>query len=300
MTGPAYLAKIKFCQRDCATALHVKQSPESPPLVGSRVSKGRNRMYLLYLDEFGHTGRWIPNDPQYGHHPFFGLAGFAIPGERWADLDRQFFRLKRDLYKKELAQFVISKGERPERFEPKQLKSRRDIVFAAEVLNLVNQHQGHVFAYGYHKSVDFQQHRDHAIYIGCVQNSMLNYEKYLKDRAGRKAGQGLIIMDRRNDALNSVVLGAAQSFIFGRAQDNYGRPIDRIVEAPLLVPSEWYHGVQMADMLGRAMSTVNLHRLGLQRGLAKFEAILGPKLDAFGYTKEDWGTVHLKAPAYQS
>jgi hypothetical protein len=45
-------------------------------------------MYLLYLDEFGHTGRWIPNDPQYGHHPFFGLAGFAILGGRWADLDQ--------------------------------------------------------------------------------------------------------------------------------------------------------------------------------------------------------------------
>jgi len=53
----------------------------------------------------------------------------------------------------------------------------------------------------------------------------------------------------------------------------------------------------MADMLGRAMSAVNLHRLGLQRGLAKLEAILGPKLDAFGYTKETWGTVYLKAPA---
>jgi len=124
--------------------------------------------------------------------------------------------------------------------------------------------------------------------------SMLNYEKYLKDRAGRKEGQGSIIMDRRNDALNSVVLGAAQSFIFGRAMDNYGRPLDRIVEAPLLVPSEWYHGIQMADMIGRAMSAVNLHRLGLQRGLAKFEAILGPKLDAFAYTKETWGTVYLK------
>jgi hypothetical protein len=58
-----------------------------------------------------------------------------------------------------------------------------------------------------------------------------------------------------------------------------------------------YHGVQMADMLGRAMAAVNLHRLGLQRGLAKFEAILGPKLDAFSYTKETWGTVYLKAPA---
>ena len=139
-------------------------------------------------------------------------------------------------------------------------------------------------------------HRDHAIYIGCVQNSMLNFEKYLKDRAGRKTGQGLIIMDRRNDALNSIVLGAAQSFIFGRALDEFGRPIDRIVEAPLLVPSEWYHGIQMADMIGRTMAAVHLHRLGLQRGLAKIEAILGPKLDAFAYIKETWRTVYLKSP----
>ena len=125
---------------------------------------------------------------------------------------------------------------------------------------------------------------------------MLNFERYLKDRAGRQTGQGVIIMDRRNDALNSRVLGAAQSFIFSRTSDNLEGPIERMVEAPLLVPSEWYHGVQMADMLGRAMSAVHLHRLGLQRGLAKLEGILGPKLDAFGFSKESWGTIFLEAP----
>lgn len=252
-------------------------------------------MFFLYLDEFGHSGRWIPGDPQHGHHPLFGLAGFAVPGARWADLDRQFFRLKCDLFKKEISQFAICKGERPERFEPKQLASYRDMVFAAEVLNLVHKNQGHVFAFGYQKGIDAQNHRDQAIYIGCVDNSILNFEKYLKDRAGQHAGQGVIIMDRRNDALNSVVLGAAQSFLFGRALMQHGRAIERIVEAPLLVPSEWYHGVQIADMLGRAVAAVQLHRLGLKRGLAKFESILGPKVDSYGYTKGDWRTVHLKA-----
>jgi hypothetical protein len=288
---------IEFCQRDRATALHVMQVSESPPPAGFRVAQGSHSMYLLYLDEFGHAGRWIPDDARFGHHPLFGLAGFATPGNRWADLDRHFFRLKCDLYKKEIAQFSTSKGERAERFEPKQLKSYRDMVFAAEVLNLVHQNQGHLFAYGYHKGIDVPRHRDHAIYIGCVEHSMLNFEKYLKDRAGRHSGQGVVIMDRRNDALNSVVLGAAQSYLFGRALIDSGRPIERIIEAPLLVPSEWYHGVQMADMVGRAVASVNLHRLGLQRGLAKFEAILGPKIDAFGYGKDNWHTVFLKAPA---
>jgi hypothetical protein len=171
------------------------------------------------------------------------------------------------------------------------------MVFAAEVLNLVHKNQGHVFAFGYQKAIDDPNHHDQAIYIGCVDNSILNFEKYLKDRAGQHAGQGVIIMDRRNDALNSVVLGAAQSFLFGRALMQHGHAIERIVEVPLLVPSEWYHGVQIADMLGRAVAAVQLHRRGLKRGLAKFESILGPKIDAFGYAKDSWRTVLLRTCA---
>jgi hypothetical protein len=253
-------------------------------------------MYLLYLDEFGHAGRWVPNDPLHNHHPLFGLAGFAVPGMRWADLDRQFYRLKCDIYKKEIFPFAISKGERQERFEPKQLKSRRDLIFAAEVLNLVRQNQGHVFAFGYQKSIDHKSHRDHALYIGCVENSMLNFEEYLKEHGGKQAGRGVVIMDRRNDALNGIVLGAAQSFLFGRSRNQFGRSIDRIVEAPMLVPSEYYHGVQMADMIGRATAAVHLHRLGLRKGLAKLEAILEPKLDGHAFAKGAWTTVTLKLP----
>lgn len=93
------------------------------------------------------------------------------------------------------------------------------------------------------------------------------------------------------------MLGAAQSFLFGRTLMQHGRAIERIVEAPLLAPSEWYHGAQIAEVLGRAVAAVYFHRLGLKRGLAKFESILGPKIDAFGYAKAAWRTVLLKSCA---
>lgn len=125
---------------------------------------------------------------------------------------------------------------------------------------------------------------------------MMNFEKYLKEHGGNQAGRGVLVMDRRNDALNGIVLGAAQSFLFGRSKIHYGRRIERLVEAPMLVPSEWYHGVQMADMVGRAMAGVHLHRLQLQKGLAKLEAMLGPKVDQFGYGNGKWGTIQLKKP----
>ena len=67
-------------------------------------------MFILYADEFGHDGIWDPADPQHRHHPLFGLAGAAVPGDRCRDFDRGYLRLKESYYKFEIARATVVKG----------------------------------------------------------------------------------------------------------------------------------------------------------------------------------------------
>jgi Protein of unknown function (DUF3800) len=248
-------------------------------------------MFILYLDEFGHAGKWLPEDPNHSHHPLFGLAGFAVPAHRWADVDRGFLRLKQTFFKSELKQL----GKRPERFEPKRLDpiSRRDVSFAMEALKLIRSCDGHVFAHGTNKGVDFPNHSADAIYVTNVQGVIRQFEKYLRHRAGLGVGRGVIVMDRRNDKLNEIVLGAAQVYLFGGSQA-HGIQISRLIEIPLLVPSEWYHGVQLADVIGRAVSVTMMARHLNYPKMQKAEPCLGPLLDQSKFSDEAWSTLYLR------
>jgi hypothetical protein len=116
-------------------------------------------VFLLYADEFGHDGRWDPSNPRFAHHPLFGLAGFAILAEHWRDLDRGYFRLKSSFYAHEMAR-ARTKGVRPERYEMKDLTSRRDVRFTYAVLQLLEALKAHVFVLSSAQSYLFSANAD--------------------------------------------------------------------------------------------------------------------------------------------
>lgn len=249
-------------------------------------------MFLLYLDEFGHAGRWDPQDSKHQHHPLFGLAGLMVSGDRWKELDRGFLRLKQSFFKNELEQLRLSQDLRPERFEPKQLRNRRDQRFALEVLELIRRLEGRVVAEGVQKIVDQESHNERALYTTMAQRVLTSFHKILRQKPQRSR-QGLIIMDQRNDHLNEIVLGSCQSYLFSRLRTS------GIVETPLLVPSEWYHGVQCADVVGRVVSAIFEWRLcgGIRgrRNRRKDEAVLGSALDDLGYKIGDaWSSLSVR------
>lgn len=247
-------------------------------------------MHTLYLDEFGHPGLYIPADPKHRHHPLFGFSGVAVPAARWRDLDRGFLRLKRRFYRAEIDREFYLKNVRPEHWEPKQLSSRRDRVFAKELLKLIAECDAHVFAYGLRKHGTRVTHDEVAMYNSTVQGILTQFERYLREV--EPTGCGMIIMDRRMEHQNGLVLRSAQSHIFS---DDYMRaPGARLVETPLLVPSEYYHGVQVADLVGRVIAAIMRYRLIHDQAYRWAETGLGRSVGDVTYHIGQWKSVFVR------
>lgn len=250
-------------------------------------------MYLLYLDEFGHPGPYVRGNARYCQHPLFGFAGFAVPGEKSRDFDRRFLRLKSTYYDNEIKRALTLRGLRPERFEPKQLKSRRDIRFAADVMGLAGSCAGCLFAYGTVKHSTPANHSYDGLYNNLMQWTIRQFEKYLRDRVGRRAGRGVIIMDRRTEAQNRRVLESAQSLLF--SDPTFRQEHVRVVETPLLVPSEWYHGVQAAHVIGQSIGKVYWARKLGKAKYRKFDNKLGWVIRQHTHTIGGWHSVHVRS-----
>jgi hypothetical protein len=228
-------------------------------------------MLVLYLDEFGHAGAWDPTDPRHRHHPLFGLAGIAIECAKARDLDRGYFRLKSAFYRREIEQAWLNQGKRAERFEPKQLKDRRDLRFAKEVLHLVGNLGACVVAHGRAKPVGAKDHSEMALYNSVMQGSLRRFDGVI---AAAGAASGIIIADRRSEASDTALLASAQSYLFSR------NGVRRVAETPLLVRSDWHHGVQAADTVGRVVAAVHRYRADGDQAFLGFEQRFGPLLDS--------------------
>lgn len=251
-------------------------------------------VYLLYLDEFGHAGRWQPGNPRHSHHPLFGLAGVAIDGERWHDLDRGFLRLKYLYFAREIRTEQVRHGLRAERYEAKDLRpgNRRDLRFARDLLFLLQHLGATVFAYGQAKPAGVP-HSEEALYTSTVQGAMKQFEKFLRNRAGKKVGRGVIVLDRRNETKNAIVMGSAQSYLFSSVVQT---PFERLIETPLLVPSEWYHGVQAADMVCRIIAALYRFRAAKQASFQWAENSLGTLVDTLtARVGIDWASVYVRS-----
>ena len=249
-------------------------------------------MYLLYADEFGHDGIWDPNDSRHNHHPLFGLAGFAIPAEKWRDLDRGFLRLKRKFYAWEL-QRGEADGVRAERFEAKDLSSRRDLRFVGAVLSLLKSLDARIFVHGRVKRIG-GPHDSDALYGMITQGLMRAFEKYVRNRVGHKLGSGLMVLDRRTEARDVQLLSSAQSYLFS-AQDDLRGGFHRLVEIPMLVRSEWHHGVQAADTIARLAGRLFRYRAcgDASHDAKKIDEKLGSDFDGLKYSVDKWSTVYV-------
>ena len=228
-------------------------------------------MFVLYLDEFGHDGAWNPVDPRNAHHPLFGLAGFAIPADSCRDFDRSFLRLKRQFFAREIERARIVDGLRAERFEHKELANRRDVRFTVAVLRAIGAARGTVFAHGREKAVD--PHSDPRLYGQTMQGLMRVYERFLRQK-GRSVGRGIVVIDRRSESRDVELLSWAQSHLF-----SWGGTFQRIVETPLLVRSEWYHGVQAADVVARAVGRVYRFACTREARYERMAAVLAPEIE---------------------
>jgi hypothetical protein len=206
-------------------------------------------------------------------------------------LDRGFLDLKRRYYQAEIARQQIVCGLRPEQYEPKRLRSRRDRSFALALFDLVRKADGRVFAYGMQKHCSVAAHNETALYTATVQGSLRQFEKFLRQK-GQQQGQGIIIMDRRLESQNKIVLASALSYLF--SAPNLASHFTRIIEGPLLVPSEWYQGVQAADVIGRVVSTIHRWRICKDPSSEMDEATFGAVMDERTAAADQWHSVYVR------
>jgi len=245
-------------------------------------------MYLLYADEFGHDGVWDPKDPKRRHHPLFGLAGVAVQASRWRDLDRGYHRLKQHFYKPE----IWLKGKRSERFEAKELSlgSRRDVRFTHAVFTLLKRVGTVLFAYGIHKTPGADQNGE-SLYGTVTQGLMQAYERYIRQQHGKHT-KGLIVLDRRNETRDLELLAWSQSHLFS-ASDVFRGGFDRLVETPMLVRSEWHHGIQAVDNVARVLGRVYRYRV-LGDMYKAYDTEFGNELDALMHEiPPNWRSIYI-------
>jgi Protein of unknown function (DUF3800) len=249
-------------------------------------------MFLLYADEFGHDGIWDPLDPRHNHHPLFGLAGFVIPVQKWRDLDRGYLQIKRNFYAHEIIR-EEAKGTRPERYEAKELSDRRDIRFTNAAISLLHSLGAHTFIQGNKKPIGGPHHSD-ALYGSITQRLMDSFETYMRNRASKKS-KGMIVLDRRAEQRDVQLLFSAQSYLF--SAKNLPGSFERLIETPLLVRSEWHHGIQAADTLARAIGKIYRYRLCGEQAYKKFQDKLGTQLDTLTYhiPNQHWSSVTILA-----
>ena len=229
-------------------------------------------MFLLYADEFGHDGAFDPADARRRHHPLFGLAGIAVHAEQWKDMDRGYLALKQSFYGREISRLQLTKGLRPERFEPKELRDRRDTRFASAVLGMLARLGVIVFAHGVEKHPGPRYHQA-SVYGSMTQGLMRKFEKFLRERQSF----GSIIFDRRTEARDVEVTGSAQSHLFSSS-------FRRLIEVPLLVRSEWHHAIQAADTVARVIGKVYWYRICGEGSCKSIAEALGHGIDALAST----------------
>jgi len=248
-------------------------------------------MYLLYLDEFGHPGPYEVGNFRHCQHPLFGFAGIAVAALHWRDLDRGFLNLKRVYYGDKIRHAGIVRGIRAEQWEPKQLSARRDKRFATDLLHMIRRCKGNIFAYGCLKHSTPAAHNEEGLYTSHVQGLMRSFEKFLRDAAGTELGRGAVVMDRRTEKQNQRVLASAQSYLFSSLA--FRRRDTRVIETPLLVPSEWYHGVQTADMIGRIVAALHLYRICKDNRYQWAESLFGALVGKLTYRIDQWSSVFI-------
>ncbi len=206
--------------------------------------------WALYLDEAGDSNRHeLPLIS--GKTPLFTLGGCCLRLKDWREFDRRymhlkihFFRNEIDKSRKDAANWEI-KGKRLT--APRNAESERLKVFGYQVLDLIGEFGGRLFAVTFLKSVKDPM-ASHAMYSHGLQILAERFDIFLRE----EDSTGLTIIDSRaahvtpGQGLDYRVATSYLSFVFGNVE---GQQLKRLIEGPIFADSGLTAGIQMADIV---------------------------------------------------
>lgn len=207
-------------------------------------------MYFFYVDEAG--------SPE-GHHepllagetPIFTLNSLCITSQNWKDLDRDYLRLKKRFFRKEIgngpAEYFEIKGS--ELTRPGSRTNKRAHKFIENVFGLCTKHSATLFSIIFVKDPVTPTSKK-SLYTMALQYLCERFQAFLEE--GVDSEDGIIIMDSRMHNVDLEVAQSHLSFIFGHAT---GRTCDKILEAPMFANSKLTAGLQVTDIMGSCIYT---------------------------------------------
>lgn len=202
-------------------------------------------MYFFYIDEAG--------SPE-GHHepllngetPIFTLNSICIKEDSWRSLDRDYLKLKKQFFAKEIgarmAEYWEIKGHKL--VQPHNRTSKRRHSFIRRVLSLCQDHNACFFSIIFIKNPATPTSK-RSLYTMALQYLVERFQAFLEESTYSE--NGIMVADSRIRNLDVEVAKSHLSFIFGH---DTGRTYYRILEAPLFAESQLTAGLQVTDIIG--------------------------------------------------
>jgi len=201
--------------------------------------------YIAYLDEFGHIGPYVRNNPNYNQSPVFGLAGFVLPIEEIRGFGTWFFQRKYELLKSD-----IDRSEKHEaQWEKKGSKlytvqnvrkkaALRQLTF--RLFNKIQRSGGFLFYVGRRKTYPPRTHNSKKLYGYTLRDAIERLDDHCTNF--QPARNFLLVLDEHPQ--RSDLITHASISMYGAP-----KPRRRLMEPPFQVESHRYQTMQAADWI---------------------------------------------------
>lgn len=209
---------------------------------------------MFYIDEGGNIDEHhIPI--RDGESPLFCLAAIALQLHDWREIDREYLRIKRKFFEKEIAE----SGKRAEIWEVKDLcqprnrDSSRRHAFLSRILGLCDRYGARTFGITFLKNPQTPTPPG-TLYALGLQHLAERFNTYINESAIFE--HGILIADRRKHRLDFEAANSYLSYVFGHET---GKQLTRLQEAPLFADSRLTAGLQIAHHIANLLAGNHYH-----------------------------------------
>jgi Protein of unknown function (DUF3800) len=207
------------------------------------------KLYIAYLDEFGHVGPYVSRTDQRFHEsPVFGFGGMILPADEVRSFATWFYQLKNNLLTYEVDQaskagiplFRMEKKGAALYTTPNILKYPELRRATFRLFNKVKDSEGKVFYVGIEKKAPPQEHHSQAMLLSILRHAVRRLDQFCTEQDA----EFLLFLDARDDKqLREAVVSVVQQEMYGP------NPCRTLLEAPTQVESHMYQTMQCADWL---------------------------------------------------
>lgn len=204
--------------------------------------------YIIYLDEFGHSGPYVSrNDQHYKTSPIFGLGGIILPAHKARKFSAWFHWFKTKLFEHEINQSGIP-SYHWEKKGSKLFKTKANIKYKGNNLNILKyilknlrKNGGGIVYCGMKKYASVTDHNSNGIYLSQLKEILKRIDDFCKSNCNSNA---FVILDENGgQSQRTRIVDKSAASMFGSTS------LSSIIEPVLQSESHLYQNLQCADWI---------------------------------------------------